>query len=228
MTAIQPHLFGAGHAEPPWILGAPRLKLLAAAHVGWRREKSGRNRQAVGHPLPAYSSRKRSQARNCLPKTAWSWRRPRTRPRLYRRADPTRTLLEGPLADEARFALGKLQLNRFREDFEIARVAFAKVAASGGLTRRRLVFVAPRSDEKGMSSGPSRPSMRIESLSQGRLRRGRALLQGLHAVRVWALPRRRRGLWPDPVRQMGEVGWYYGWCSIWRACTLGRCRSSTI
>ncbi len=136
----------AARLDPPWVREAPRLALLSAAHArcGDAETAAGIDRAlAVRHPDSpegeAAAGRVELDLADHL-KRAEGFERARDYPSAARLLE---RLAEGPAGDEARFRLGKLHLDRIRDDFVRAESLFAAVARGGGEHAEEAGYLIP-------------------------------------------------------------------------------------
>jgi len=206
------------HPTPPWILGAPRLKLLAAAQVGCGdAAAAAETDRLLATRYPHTNQGQAAEKRVTLtPQDQLVVAASLERARDYIGAQiRLRALLDTPLAEDARFALGKLQLNRFREDFEIARIAFAKVAEAGGAQAEEAKYLVARAlGRKGDVVGAIEAfDAYLAAYPKGAFAEDAEFFKafmryefGRYRDAAVGFGRIRKGKWAKSSR------WYYGWC----------------
>lgn len=118
-------------AHPRWAPPAARLHLKWEAEAACGRPAAEATRRELAVEWPETPEGGRAAAGLTLSpemslKRASALERARSYPAAERELSG---LLEGPLADEARFQLGRLHLERIRTDFRLAERAFSQVAA---------------------------------------------------------------------------------------------------
>ena len=118
-------------ATPHWVPTAPRLMLQWQAELACKRAEAGTTRRTLALEWPeSDEGQKAGSGLELTPQDHLVRAEALERARSYPAAEAELTgLLGGPLADEARFRIGRLHLERLRDDFGLAERAFAQVAA---------------------------------------------------------------------------------------------------
>jgi hypothetical protein len=118
-------------ATPHWVPAAERLELLWRAQTACRAGVAEKTRRELALDWPdAPSARRAAEGLVLTPEQSLRRAEALENARNYGAAEREFTaLLETPLGDEARFRIGRLHLERLRDDFRVAERAFAQVAS---------------------------------------------------------------------------------------------------
>ena len=114
-----------------WVPAPPRLALLWHAQAACDRPESDATRRALALEWPTTpEGREAATGLTLTPEERLKRAAHLEDARDYAAADADLSaLLDGPVSDEARFQIGRLHLERLRDDFHLAERAFAQVAA---------------------------------------------------------------------------------------------------
>jgi soluble lytic murein transglycosylase len=116
---------------PHWVPAAERLELLWRAQTACKDAAADKTRRELALDWPdAPVARRASEGLVLTPEQRLRRAEALEKARNYTAAErELSALLASPLADEARFRIGRLHLERLRDDFRAAERAFAQVAA---------------------------------------------------------------------------------------------------
>ena len=139
-------LFERVPADPPWVSAAERLMQMWSLQAQCQDPQAATTRQrlAVAHPETPQGQKATEglalSASERLERAA-SYERSQ---RYQQAASELTGLLSSPVADEARFQLGRLHLERVREDFRVAERAFAQLVGRPNPHQEEAAFLRAR------------------------------------------------------------------------------------